>query len=1153
MHSSNSLGKREGMVWVLLVCAVATAHAGQVTLVLEEPLRRQWQPAVVHLRTSLPNYQFLPKTFRLTDEKGHAVPMQISDVFKHPERQNTAFSVWVRTGLEPWQVRRWVLHFGEGKGASPGTDLKVAREGDTWVLSNRQAGVRVLAGKRTYAPACDPRQVPAPIQALRGRSGTWIGRGWLEGPQKVVAYQADVSAQGPIFAEVTVRYTFEGGRYVVRTRLDCQDNVIMVKEEFDLGDPSPARDQHFCFSFHEGLNPDTLRWRGRYWDKSLAVNQPKSGYRLSQEAVAPLRYGKDRDLVRILGLFLWWPESACCWALYRTGEPKGDLVGVFRARPSYWRNPTAMFLKQRAKPDVYLACPIRQPEQDWLKEGVDYNSPYYTGEVAPGTPRSLGRRQWGILLSTPAEVVAPNDDMTQSGLTRAMIRHGSNPLDKVKDWALRWADPGAKAYPRAWIRREQLPDLRRRVAKDPDLQRLLTSRQHWPFTYLVKPDPKLGQKLLHETARGDANWMGVLPMLRYAVDKYLTYEGDLGIHTMMHHALGSSRRAAPLFDVAMSVPEMSAAERREARALMAFLAYKLADPDWMAKDSGFHLGNPNMPTAAENQMGYLAALLPNHPQATAWAMRTIRNATEMLRDYVAPGGAWRECLHYQHDAAMNQILFTALPLRNSGLIDLFRNPGLKSTMLYAAQILTPVDPRFGVRTVPSIGNSGHEVTSNFGRMAAGTRRSDPTYSAWMQWAHNAMGGPRLYKLDELFVDADLPARQPDLASRVFPGFGAVLRAHVGTKHETYVSFRIGKWVEHYENDQGSIVFHSKGVPLCDDFGSIYQPTMLRPWMHNRIAIDHKLDWEARGHIVDHALLDAADAVTGMVPVSRLHPIPEDPWERTPPNAPYAPPVEIPLVTWTRQLLLVKDADPLGANYLLVRDTFGAKPTRTTEFTLWCLAKGVKLAGAQVRYTGQLGVNLDVTFIDPKDPTCTTGEYAHKSLSYNGGTWRKTNPGKKWEERQTYVRTKRGPGQGYFAALYPRLPKEPAPTFRAWAGGAGVAATIGTTRHVAILAPRSGTYREGDTTLAGRQALVRRSPGRTELVLLCGTRVACGDIQVEGAAPCTVVVAGGKVGIQSNLLRPATLRLQLPEGARPPGARRRGAWWELDLPRGKHHR
>jgi hypothetical protein len=67
--------------------------------------------------------------------------------------------------------------------------------------------------------------------------------------------------------------------------------------------------------------------------------------------------------------------------------------------------------------------------------------------------------------------------------------------------------------------------------------------------------------------------------------------------------------------------------------------YKLSDPDWLAYGAGFHLGNPNMPTTALSQLGVGAALIPEHPMASEWMMRSLKSTLTMLRDYVAVGGA----------------------------------------------------------------------------------------------------------------------------------------------------------------------------------------------------------------------------------------------------------------------------------------------------------------------------------------------------------------------------------------------------------------------------------------------------------------------------------------------------------------------------------
>ena len=349
----------------------------------------------------------------------------------------------------------------------------------------------------------------------------------------------------------------------------------------------------------------------------------------------------------------------------------------------------------------------------------------------------------------------------------------AEPVGQDQGLDLALEDPGAAAYPRGAIRAADLPALRDRVARIPDLKKMVGSPQRRFFTYLAAPDPANGAQLIRDEHSGDANWMGILPKLRTSVGHYLDREGDMGSHTFMHHGNSNVGGAAPLFDVAMSVPEMTPTSAARPWRLYAFCIYKISEPDWLAYGAGFHLGNPNMPTMSLSLLGMAAALIPEHPISAEWMIRSLTGTLAMLRDFVAPGGAWRECPHYQLDGGMAGILHAAPAFRNAGFLDLCQNRNFKATMLYNLQLLTPVDPRFGIRTVPAIGNGTHETTSLYGRMAAGTAASDPAYSRWMQWGWRAVGKIYMYANDEMVCNEDLPAAPPDLSSRHFPGFGSV--------------------------------------------------------------------------------------------------------------------------------------------------------------------------------------------------------------------------------------------------------------------------------------------------------------------------------------------------------------------------------------------
>lgn len=1093
-----------------------------------EPLKRSWQREVLGFRVDVPRGPWTAKDLFVTDESGAAIASQVSDVLDQGERKGVSLTVWLIADFAPWKSRTWMLHYGERATPSPATDLTAKDEPGACVLANELVAVRTGRCAERCAVPVEPGKVPAPILAVRGPSGAWLGHGWLESPRRVTGYSMRLIDDGPIFKRVRAEYDFEGGRYACSVTLRTGERVVHVQEEFDLGPPSAARDANFCFSFQEGLKPDTVRWAGRYY--TPAFNPGKATFAGSdmREAVFPIDYSKSQRLLRLHGLFVWWPEAANYYAAYRANDPQSDLVAVFPERPSYWRRPTVFFLETTPDKQLVMRAPIRQPIAEWAVDGVEYPSPYYTGTVEPGTPRSLGIRQWGMLVAKAADVIPANDDFTTSGIRRAWTRYGQNPLDKIKDWTLAWPEPGPAAYPRGQMTGAELPALRARAAQVPALKQLVNHPRHRLFSYLVTQDPVLGDKLLHADSK-DPAMVGVLPALRESVACFLDTNGDLGVRTYMHHGNFHINAAAPLFDVAMSVPSATPDDRREAMALYAFLLYKISDPDWLAYGAGFHLGNPNMPTSSLSLLGTGAALVPEHPQAADWMMRSVADSLHMLRDYVAPGGAWRECPHYQTDAAMSFLLPSSLQLKHAGFLDLFQDSRLKSTMLYHAQLLTPVDPRFGIRSIPPIGNSYYEPTSLYGRMAAGTASTDPTYARWMQWAWKAVGANYQYSADEMVCNEELPAAMPDLSSRHFPGFGTVMRSHVGTPDEAYLIFRMGYQHEHYENEQGEIVLYAKGTPLCLDFGSVYYPTMLRPWMHNRVAINHKLDWTSLGEVVENNLLQAADACLGRMTVREVFPWPEDPWEKTPPNV-APPPQPIGPTTWTRQVVFVKHERADGPHYVVLRDGLAGAGDDFTEFSLWGLADRVTTAGNVATYKGQLGVDLAVTVLDPASPTFTTGEYSHKYLSgAMAPFWQKVNGTKKFEEIQRYIRIKRADHGGYLAVLYPYKPGEAVPAFTTWADGAGVQATIGDEKHVVICASSAGRHQAGGIAIQGQRALVRLGPKASHLALLAGSRLKASGVAIEAPGPVAITISGKTVTGEANLAAPGELRLSLPAG------------------------
>ena len=99
----------------------------------------------------------------------------------------------------------------------------------------------------------------------------------------------------------------------------------------------------FCFSLKDGLAPDTVRWYGRMIGNRCNVREVRAGSNL--EAEFPVDYATPQRLLRLHGLFVWWPEAAHYWGAFRKADPRSDLVAVFPERPGHWRNPAAAFLE----------------------------------------------------------------------------------------------------------------------------------------------------------------------------------------------------------------------------------------------------------------------------------------------------------------------------------------------------------------------------------------------------------------------------------------------------------------------------------------------------------------------------------------------------------------------------------------------------------------------------------------------------------------------------------------------------------------------------------------------------------------------------------------------------------------------------------------
>jgi hypothetical protein len=166
-----------------------------------------------------------------------------------------------------------------------------------------------------------------------------------------------------------------------------------------------------------------------------------------------------------------------------------------------------------------------------------------------------------------------------------------------------------------------------------------------------------------------------------------------------------------------------------------------------------------------------------------------------------------------------------------------------------------------------------------------------------------------------------PSSPPAWRSEHFPGSGVVLRGHFPDDRESYLYLIQGNMHQHYDNDQGSFMMWGKGRPLCLDWG---YHGLMPAWLHNRMDIG------GGGEIAEFSGLERADY---------LHNHQGD---------------------WDRQILFVKDADPLGPNYFLIRDSTSGRGTN--NWWLWInTEQPIPAGGSLVSATGRDDVDLDIWF------------------------------------------------------------------------------------------------------------------------------------------------------------------------------------------------
>jgi hypothetical protein len=668
----------------------------------------------------------------------------------------------------------------------------------------------------------------------------------------------------------------------------------------------------------------------------------------------------------------------------------------------------------------------------------------------------------------------------------------------------------------------------------------------YPHLFLSKADlegkrPKGEEERIIASLRGYLEKMGNFDVMRYGM------------------------MAAGQYDAVIDSPLLSARDRALFRAQLAYLAYILADPMCWSTERGFHSGNPNMACSYTATLGVLACTIPDHPMAKTWTDYTTRWTAKWLADDVGPNGEWMpEGSHYGHVSLVPMMSY-AITAQRAGFHDFLDDPRLKQCILYFAKYSTPRDPQRANARVSGAygrGTSGDKI-AEFGMAARMYAGRDAAFSATMQWIWAESGYPknigdsRLGGFEAYYLDKALPAQAPAWGSELFPALGGLLRAGFGTENESYVN--VLSHVDSLRNLDmwtpgigGISQWFGRGKPLSTCFTLDTGYNVRHELLRDGVRLGH--NWGAPGdgkgpfgyYTTIPSTAFAAFSTADYVRATLVNTTVDDrDWfpAIVPPAYPRETLPTSPKLEWTRQLLFVKDADPLGPAYLVLRDTTrGGQPT---VWQFWTLSEKIgtpaQLADVNFladkpgkalspsrelpmsdRYTaiGQHGVHVDYFIASPANTPRHT-------LRYGGNDYLRT------PEYQDLLHLQL-PGDGaYYVVLYPRSPAEAAPVFTTLAGGKIIKITNALGTDYSLLAAEATDATADGVTMKGTAASMQQRATGAMLVLGAAgeVRAAKYGLTAPGAASLqvaekalTLTLPAGYPGGMVTLTAPGRFKL-----------------------------
>ena len=1120
---------------MMCLALTTTASAYEKIFTITEPFGLEWGPDRVSYRVEFPEGAVAPDSLILKNAAGGPVAVQVSETELWPDGKTikTATVSFMAT-LKPDEKVVWTLTTAKGRALQPKTDLMAAENGHVIEIVNGKTGIRLPAGRKVFAAPAAASEIPAPILGVRLHDGAWIGKGWWETDVRCTGYSGELLESGPVFARVRLRFDFEGGtRYTAAVELNAGQDLAVLTEEYNLSEgkrypmtgvdgmtpdgryayvlprfDSPDRaliwdwwsqtmanlptPNAYCFAFDSGLEPDSADFAGR------------SNYGNLKKGDGGLAFDKDGRFAYLNAFLQWGDEEVLYLGFWNKDRPARQIAFV-GLRPSRWLHPDIdphpnVTLKQY----VQTTCPtfLRKTNGEvWMRAPVCLGKRVYG---IGGVERTLGRHDE----PTRQGPVATANDVWGSNLMLRHVRLGRLELNDVKEWRLAYEEPAK--YPCMFV-----------PAGD---------RVRYESRKTRKPLEEVAKELAGRTEPTEADRKAVataLDRLRQMVRHFARCD-----YGLMDYGINEGL-VADAAEEALASPACTPEQNAEIRRWLAAIVYNALHRDFIPpREAGFAWGSANMMAQVQCRACLIAALLPNHPHGKVWRERLAHAVTLYLEDQINDAGVTLECPHYGSMAIVMPV-HALTALANCGNVNLDRaERRLRAAGRHRLACLLPPDVRGGFRSLMPAGDGYYEGDITFAPLAGFFAARDPELAAQLLWgvreSANQLGGHAdpSYKL----LDPGLEPAAPTLGSEAFPGYGFVMRNGFPRPDEAYVQVLAGdfSW-GHGHNDRGCWVFYAKGAPLMVDFAAMYTPSMREQWLHpGGLTFNHdetprapvagqKDDWwrknpnykdlaiapftvvemrpdprstdpvETFGKVTVFKPGTAADYAVMERRISYLHRVPftlkephgkdffedfssEEVWRKTP-------------FLWTRQYVFVKDADPSGHNYLVVRDDLTGNTELDASFNLWCLAERVDVQGQRVTYAGQHGADLHAYVAEPAAFSPATRTVGH-SCGFGFAQHYNKTFGKSFREDQIQCRIPQAKrGGGFFVAMVPVKKGKAAPAFATLGKGQAIEVVFPDRADVIILQPAAEEVEIDGHKIKSRAALLIKRGDKRELIEL----------------------------------------------------------------------